>query len=86
MDLHAISYANISNYIPKIGIVSPQQTVKNLTKLAVPVIALAATSMVNGAQAIKYNECFENCGKHRDAHELAILLCQVLCFFFADKK
>ena len=87
MNLSAIlnHIPNVSNYVPKIGIASPQQAVKNLTKIAIPVIALVAVSMVNEAQSIRYTDCIINCNEHRDAHDLAKLLCHTLCLFFADK-
>lgn len=87
MDLHAISYTNISNYIPKIGIASPQQVVKNLTKIAVPVIALVGASMIRESEAsYPYIECVNNCYRERDAHDLAKLICHILCEIFAKKN
>ena len=79
----------ISNYVPKIGIASPQQAVKNLTKLTVPIIVLFGASMINEAQSAggyRYNECINDCSRHRDIHEIARLLCYTMCFFFSDKS
>ena len=89
MGLYAMSnyVPNVSNYVPNIGIASPQQAVKNLSKIAIPVITFVAASMINEAQAIPYAECIQNCNEHQDDNPLAILkICHILCFFFSDKK
>lgn len=80
------SYAtNISDYIPKIRLASPEQVTKNLTKIAIPTITLAALTMINSVQSIPFTECIDNCNKHRDVHDLAKLLCYTLCWLFAKK-
>jgi len=78
-----MSVSAILNYVPKIRIASPEQIVKNLKNIAIPAITLVAVSMINGAQAISYAECFDNCNEHREAHPLAKLLCYTLCAIFA---
>jgi hypothetical protein len=78
-----MNISTISNYVPKIRIASPEQAVKNLTKIAIPAIAFVGASMIHGAQAISYVECHNNCDKHRDAHELAKLICYIACMIFA---
>lgn len=79
----SLSLSSVSNYIPRIGLPSPQQACRNVTKLAVPIIALAFASMISAAKAITYAECMNNCNAHRDIHPLARLLCQTMCLLFA---
>lgn len=77
----------ISNYVPNVGIASPQQAVKNLTKLTVPIIALVGASMINEARAdYPYIQCVDDCYRNRDAHDLAKLLCHILCEIFGKKN
>ena len=77
----------ISNYVPKIGIASPQKAVENLTKIAIPVIVLVGASMINETGARNpYTDCVEGCYRERDAHDLAKLLCHILCELFAKKN
>ena len=73
----------ISEKFPNFEIQSQEQIVKNIKRVAIPVIAFTAISMISGAQAITYVECFDNCNKTQDASELAVLLCQTLCLIFA---
>ena len=75
--------SSLSSYIQTIRIAPPEQIIKNLTKIAIPVIALSGAAMVHTAQAVTMAECFENCDKHRDAHELAKLICYALCAIFS---
>lgn len=79
----SLSLSTVSNYIPKIGLPSPQQACKNVTKLAVPIVTLVGVSMINAAEAIPFAQCMENCNAHRDIHPLARLLCQTMCLLFA---
>ena len=78
-----MNLSTTSNYFPEIRIASPEQAVKNLKNIAIPAITLVAASMINGAQAIGYVECIDNCNEHRDAHPLAKLICYGLCAIFA---
>lgn len=78
-----MSIAAISSYVPTIRIASPQQVLRNLTKIAIPIIMLVSAALVREAKAVTYVECFENCDKHREAHELAKLFCYTLCAIFA---
>lgn len=75
--------AAVLDYVSEIKIASPKQVVENLSKIAIPAIALVATSMIQGAQAIPYVECINNCDRHRDAHPLAKLICYALCARFS---
>lgn len=88
MNLSAISsyvprVASISSYVPRFRIASSDQMARNLTKIALPAIALAASAMMYQAQAVTYVECINNCDLHREAHELAKLICYTLCAIFS---
>lgn len=85
MDFSAISkyVSNGLGYLPTFTLATPQQVVKNVTRLALPAILLVAVAMAREARAITYVECINNCDEHRDAHELAKLLCYTLCLIFA---
>lgn len=76
--------SSVSSYIPKIRIASRDQIIKNLSKMALPAITLVGMSMMYQAQAISKTECLANCDRHRDASELAKLICQALCIFFGE--
>jgi len=39
----------------------------------------------HGTHGVTIVECFENCDKHREANELAKLICYTLCAFFSKK-
>lgn len=80
-----MSISAISNYVPSIGFASPVQIVSRLTAIAVPIIALAGVSALPTVNAVTLAECYENCNAHRDAHELAKLICYGLCHIFAKK-
>jgi hypothetical protein len=70
----------------KIRSASPGQAVKNLTKIAIPAIAFVGASMIHRAEANFICRCHNNCNKHQDAHELAKLICYIVCmFFFKDE-
>lgn len=73
----------ISNYIPNVRLSSPTTMISRLTTIAVPIIALAGISSITGARAITYVECIDQCNEHRDAGDLAKLLCYTLCLIFA---
>lgn len=72
-----------SNYLPQIRIASPKQVVKNLQKIAVPIIILLGASMAAEAHAANYSDCIDSCNRHRDAHPLAKLICYTMCLFLA---
>lgn len=74
---------SISNYVPKIQFASPKQITEHITKIAVPVIILAAVSMPLQAEAVTMADCFGNCDKHRDANALSKLVCYTLCAIFS---
>jgi len=74
---------SIFNHVPKVRLASPEQALKNITKIAVPALALVAASMIYEAEAITHNECHDNCDRHRDAHPLAVIICYVACMIFA---
>lgn len=73
----------VSDKFPNFEVQPQKQIVKNIKRVAIPVIALTAISMISGAQAITYVECFDNCNKTSDASGIALLLCQTLCLVFA---
>lgn len=78
-----MSISSISNYVPEIRFASPKQITENITKIAVPLIILAAVSMPQQAEAITYVECFNNCDKHRDVDALSKFVCYALCAIFS---
>ena len=80
-----MSIAAISSYVPVIGVASASQIVSRLTALAVPIITLTGLSNLQGAQAVTLAECYDNCNQHRDAHELAKLICYALCHMFSKE-
>lgn len=74
----------ISSYVPSIRIATPREAANNLKKIALPAIALVGVSMIRGARAVTYVECFDNCNEHREAHPLAKLICYAICAIFAE--
>ena len=81
-----MSISSITSYMPSIGLASPVQIVSRLTALAVPIIALAGVSALPTVNAVTLAECYENCNAHRDAHELAKIICYALCHIFSKEK
>lgn len=79
-----MSISAVTNYIPSRALASPVQVVKNLKYLALPIIAMVGAMKAPVANAITYEECFMNCRDHRDAHPIAVLICQILCRIFAE--
>ena len=75
---------NVSNYIPKIRLASKEQAVKNITKIAVPVIALVALANVATASATPFTNCMEACD--RIEHDSLKLICNIGCAIFTDNK
>ena len=79
----------IQNYIPEIKLASPQQAVKNLTKIAVPVIALVAFTQMQAANGAHgsgsdYVDCFDTCNEHTEASPLAKFLCYAMCWLITS--
>lgn len=51
--------SRISNYVPTVKIVAPEQMLKNLSKIAVPAICLVGASMITGSTATPFGDCIE---------------------------
>ncbi len=85
MTLQSVQYhaANAANYAHQC-LPTPNQLAVGVHRVAIPAITLAAFSMIQGAEAIKFTECIDNCNSHRDAHPLAQLLCYAACAIFAE--
>jgi hypothetical protein len=75
----------ISNSFGNVGLASPVQMIRNLKFIALPAIALAGSYFTPTAQACNFNECWENCSAHLDAHPIIILMCQAACVFFCKE-
>ena len=73
----------LSNTISNNKFASPECVVKNIQKIAIPIIVLVTTSMIQGAQAITYVECVNKCDEHRDTDAFSKLICYALCAIFA---
>ena len=72
--------------LPEMPKVDLSGVTRRSATIALPAIALGAFLMAQEAEAIPYVECFENCNRWPDVHPLAQLTCQLLCFFFAEKR
>ncbi len=73
----------ISNYVPKISLASPEQIAKNVNKIAIPAMVLVTASMINGAQAVGFVECMDNCNRDPNTPGIAKLICYTLCAIFS---
>ncbi|MDX8431583.1 MAG: hypothetical protein SNF33_07285 [Candidatus Algichlamydia australiensis] len=82
-----MSFDALSGYVQRAGsyvpAVSKDQVIKNVGTYAVPAITIAATSMINGAEAVTFVDCMNKCNENPDVSPLAVLVCQTLCAIFA---
>lgn len=47
-----LSFSSVSNYVPELRLPSLQQTCKNVTKLAIPIVTIMGASIIQAAEAI----------------------------------
>jgi len=79
--MNGISLNSVKPYLPSVQLASPQQMINNVTKIAVPVIALTGAAMMATARADDFTDCIEACDRNGpDAHPLAKLLCYSMCW------
>jgi hypothetical protein len=76
-----MSLSVVSNIVPVIRFAPLITVVPRLTNIAFPIIALLGFSLVRGVSATPYTDCIDACNQHRDAHELAKLLCYAMCYY-----